>query len=303
MEVKKLLVISPCRDEIDFALETLESIVNQSVKPDLWIIVDDGSTDGTSELLKEYAERYSFIRVHTRINRGERSVGPGVVEAFYDGLSLVPLDEYEYVCKLDLDLRIPNQYFETVLNEFGSETNLGTYSGKPYSIRNGKRTMEPTGDDFSVGMIKMYRVSAFKDIGGFARGVMWDGIDCHMCRFKGWKAKSSNEEKLQFDHLRVMGSSQKSIYVGKRRHGYGQYYMGSSLIYFFVSCVYRVFEYPMLGGVINSMYGYLVPFFKQRERFGTRKFQKFLKTYQWKVLFTGRQAAMIWAQNSWRKDD
>jgi hypothetical protein len=130
---RKYVIISPVRDEIEFAQRTLDSVTGQSVPPALWIIVDDGSTDGTSELLATYAARFPYIRIHRRQNRGLRSVGPGVIEAFYDGLGLVEnLQEFEYLCKLDLDLDLPRQYFELLIQRMEAEPRLGTCSGKAY---------------------------------------------------------------------------------------------------------------------------------------------------------------------------
>ena len=289
---KKLLIVSPCRDEIEYARNTLDSIVSQSLLPDKWIIVDDGSTDGTSELLNEYAEKYAFIEVYKRPDRGERSVGPGVVDAFYAGLNCVDYAQYEYLCKLDLDLDIPAIYFESALKRFSSDPKLATISGKPYVNTFGKEYMEPTGDDFSVGMIKLYRTTAFDDIGGFIRQVMWDGIDCHMCRYMGWVARSENSEDLKFYHLRPMGSSQVGIYTGKIRHGYGQYFMGTSALYMLASTVYRLGQYPVFWGALFSLYGYFKASLSGEKRFGDANFRRFLHRYQFLVLLRGREFAM-----------
>ena len=108
---RRYVVISPCRDEEDYMIQTLDSVVNQSVKPEKWIIVDDGSTDSTPDILKSYANKHEFIEVITKEDRGERKVGPGVIEAFYTGLNHINLDKYIYVCKLDLDLELPPKYF------------------------------------------------------------------------------------------------------------------------------------------------------------------------------------------------
>ena len=89
--------------------------------------------------------------------------------------------------------------------------------------------MNATATTRRSGMTKFYRVSCFKAIGGFVREVMWDGIDCHRCRMHGWIACSWDEPDLRFVHLRPMGSSQQSIYTGRMRHGYGQYFMGTGL--------------------------------------------------------------------------
>jgi biofilm PGA synthesis N-glycosyltransferase PgaC len=290
--MEQLLIITPCRNELEFGRNTLDSVCNQTIRPDLWIIVDDGSTDGTTNLLYEYEERFTFIKVIKKENRGNRSVGPGVVETFYYGLGHVDINKFKYVCKLDLDLAIPKYYFEKCIAEFEADKKLGTFSGKPYVKVGNDLVMEPTGDEMSVGMIKLYRVSCFQAIGGFVREVMWDGIDCHMCRFKGWKAQSSDSFDLRFTHLRPMGSSQVSIYVGKKRHGFGQYYMGTSFLYFLASCIYRVKHKPYFLGAFFMLLGYLNAAVSKENRFQSVGFSSYLKKYQMKCLLIGKNKTL-----------
>jgi cellulose synthase/poly-beta-1,6-N-acetylglucosamine synthase-like glycosyltransferase len=88
------VVISPCRDEDEYMVKTLDSMVAQTHRPKKWIIVDDGSTDSSPEILRDYAARYPFIEIVTRANRGYRKVGPGVVDAFYEGYNRINADEF-----------------------------------------------------------------------------------------------------------------------------------------------------------------------------------------------------------------
>jgi glycosyltransferase involved in cell wall biosynthesis len=104
----KLLVVSPCRNEANFLRASANSVLAQTRRPDLWIIVDDGSTADTPSILAEFAARHTFIRVVRRADRGFRQVGPGVVHAFRHGLDQVDDREgVDYLCKLDLDLILP----------------------------------------------------------------------------------------------------------------------------------------------------------------------------------------------------
>src|SRR5262249_1691633 len=157
----------------------LDSVLNQTILPAKWVIVDDGSTDGTARILAEYREKHDCIEVVTRSNRGRRSVGPGVIEAFYAGYQTIEPDNYNFLCKLDLDLRRPPRYFEILMAKMRDDPRIATCSGKAYIARHGAFVSERHGDDTSLGMTKFYRVSCFKAIGGFVREVMWDGIDCH----------------------------------------------------------------------------------------------------------------------------
>ncbi|MCX7063061.1 MAG: glycosyltransferase family A protein, partial [Proteobacteria bacterium] len=237
---------------------TLESVMAQSVPPALWIVVDDGSTDDTPAILESYRSRIPYMRVVQRSNRGQRSVGPGVIEAFYAGLETVSLDEFDYVCKLDLDLDLPSRYFEIVMERMEANPRLGTFSGKPYFDvpGTGRRVAEVCGDEMSVGATKFYRAQCFREIGGFVRQVMWDGIDCHRCRMLGWIAESVDDEPLRFIHLRPMGSSQQSIWAGRVRMGYGQYFIGSAPVYLLSSSIFRLPRHPVLLGSIAMVWGY-----------------------------------------------
>ena len=203
---------------------TLDCVVAQSIAPTLWVIVDDGSTDATPQILAEYARKHAFIRVVRREDRGRRAVGPGVIDAFYAGLETVRLDDFDYLCKLDMDLELPERYFELMMRKMESDSRLGNFSGKTYIRRaDGSLASERLGDENAIGPAKFYRVRAFRDIGGFVRQVSWDGIDGHMCRMRGWKAQSDDSPELRIVHLRQMGSSQQSLWVGRLRWGFGMY--------------------------------------------------------------------------------
>src|SRR5262249_38867781 len=129
---RRYCLVTPCRDEAEYARRTLDSICRQTVKPTLWLIVDDGATDDTPKILAEYAAKHPFIRVMRRDDRGARSVGPGVIEAFYSGYETIDPSDFDYVCKLDLDLDIPDRYFETLMERMEANPRIGTCSGKPY---------------------------------------------------------------------------------------------------------------------------------------------------------------------------
>src|SRR6478736_9915193 len=96
---RRYLLISPCRDEAKFMRRTLDGVAAQSVLPAKWIVVDDGSTDETPAILAEYAKKLPWLEVVHKEDRGKRAVGPGVVEAFYQGLATVKLADFDYLCK------------------------------------------------------------------------------------------------------------------------------------------------------------------------------------------------------------
>jgi glycosyltransferase involved in cell wall biosynthesis len=289
----RYLLVSPCRDEAQYMRRTLESVAAQSVQPALWIVVDDGSSDNTPRILEEFTQRLPYLRVVRTRDRGRRQVGPGVIEAFYAGLDTVQLEDYDYLCKLDMDLDLPVRYFELLMQRMQSNPRIGTTSGKPWFThpRSGVMVAEVCGDEMSVGMTKFYRVACFNEIGGFVRQVMWDGIDCHRARMLGWIAESLDVEPLHFIHLRPQGGSQHGIWTGRIRAGFGQYFMGTSPLYYLAVALYRLPAHPPLTGSIAMLWGYFSSWLMGAPRYDDAEFRRFLRSYQNTCLRVGKRVA------------
>lgn len=289
---RRYCLITPCRDEAAFARRTLDSVTAQTEPPALWVIVDDGSKDQTPAILAEYAARFSFIRIIRREDRGKRSVGPGVIDAFYAGYESIRADEFDFISKLDLDLDLPPRYFEFLMDRMEAQPRIGTCSGKPYFPGHAENLVsEKCGDEMSVGMTKFYRIECFKQIGGFVRQVMWDGIDCHRCRMLGWIACSWDDPDLRFIHLRPMGSSQQSMWTGRKRHGFGQYFMGTSLAYMTTSAIFRMMHPPLVIGGFAMWWGYVLAMLARSPRYPDLEFRTFLRAYQYQCLLRGKAIA------------
>jgi glycosyltransferase involved in cell wall biosynthesis len=287
------VIVTPCRDEEDHIEATIRSVVSQSRPPKLWVIVDDGSTDATPLILKRAAAEFPFIKVVERTDRGGRAVGGGVVEAFYFGLDTLDLNDYEYLCKLDADLELPPTYFERILHLMASEPRLGNMSGKVYlRLPDGRLEYERMGDENAIGAAKFYRISCFEDIGGFVRRAGWDGIDGHMCRLKGWLARSADEKELRLIHRRLMGSSQTSIWHGRKRWGRLKWYMGSSPYYVLGVFLYRLPERPVVRGAVGILYGYLSAAVAREPRYEYPGFRSTLRRFERISSLRGKSAAI-----------
>jgi glycosyltransferase involved in cell wall biosynthesis len=305
---RRYCLITPCRDEAKYARRTLDSIVKQTVQPALWVIVDDGSRDETPTILEEYEAKYPYIKIVKRADRGDRKLGGGVIDAFYAGYDTINPDEFDYVCKLDLDLDIPPRYFEALMERMEADPRIGTCSGKPYFPKSdGALVSEKCGDENSVGMIKFYRTRCFQEIGGFVRELMWDGIDCHRCRMLGWIAVSWDDPEIRFTHLRAMGTSHKNWWTGRVRHGVGQYFMGTSPAYMLASSLFRLIHPPVVVGSLAMTWGYVRSALAGKQRYDDQEFRRFLRRYQWSCLFKGKaratrelneQQATRWSANS-----
>lgn len=290
---RSYLVVSPCRNEAAYMRRTLDSVAAQSARPALWVIVDDGSTDATPDILAEYAARHDWIRVVQKPDRGHRAVGPGVIEAFYAGLDTVSLDDFAYLCKLDLDLDLPPRYFEILMDRMQANPRIGTCSGKAYlRTRTGALVSEGVSDELSLGMTKFFSVACFRQIGGFVREVMWDAIDCHTARMQGWTPVSWDDPDLRFEHLRPMGSSDKSIFTGRRRHGFGQYYMGTDPLFLIASAINKMRQRPFVLGGLAILQGYFGAMLRGAPRHDDPELTAFIRAYQRRALRRGKSRAV-----------
>jgi len=286
---RSYLVVTPCRDEGEFIDQAIESMAAQSIRPACWVIVDDGSTDETPEKLDKAAAKYDFLRVVHREDRGERKVGPGVIEAFYAGYDSVDESVFKYICKMDADLKLPERYFERLIVEMEKDDRLGAVSGKMF-LRDEQGVLhhERRGDDHAAGPTKFYRRVCFEDIGGFVHMVGWDGIDGHMCRLKEWVARSIMDDELKVEHLRQMGSSEQGVLTGRIRGGQGKWRLGSSPWYMLATAVYRAFDKPYIIGACAMIYGYFRAMLTGVERYNEPAYLKHLRKYERDALLKGK---------------
>ncbi len=274
-----VLIISPCRDEEATLERTIASMRAQTRPPARWIVVDDGSRDRTPEILARAAEELPWLRVVRRADRGFRKVGGGVIDAFYEGLAHADVD-YDFVAKMDVDLEFPPRYLERALEHFAMDPKLAALSGKVFRPEGESVVEEFMIDEMVAGQFKLYRRQAFEEIGGFVREVMWDGIDFHRARMAGWRTASIPDPELRILHLRLMGSSDRSIYRGRLRWGEGQWFMGSSFAYLVASGVLRMREKPYGIGGLLIIAGFLRAALTRKPRYEDPAFRRELRRWQ-----------------------
>ncbi|NES87380.1 MAG: glycosyltransferase family 2 protein [Moorea sp. SIO2B7] len=289
----RIVIVSPVRNEEELIVASINSMVSQTLQPVEWLIVDDGSTDRTLEILEKAAQENEWIHVERKKDRGIRAVGPGVVEAFYYGYERIRTQDYDFIGKMDGDIQFGSKYFETLLEFFAKDQYLGGASGKPFLEENGTLVPERTNDEMVAGQINFYRRQCFEDIGGFVKEVHWDGIAFHKARMKGWRTRSIDHKKLQFIHKRLMGSSHKGILHGRMRWGRGQYFMGTHPLYIFAIGVYRLLEKPFFIGGLFIVIGYFQAMLEAMERYDNLEFRKSLHAWQFERLRLGKRLEVI----------
>lgn len=192
------IIITPVRDEARYIERTIASVVEQTVLPWQWIIVDDGSTDGTSKILDTLAAPFAWIIILHRGNRGFRAAGGGVVEAFNAGYAVLPDDHWDFIVKLDGDLSFAPDYFEQCFAEFEADGKLGIGGGTVCQITQGELKVDSVGDPpFHVrGATKIYRRACWEMISPLVQAPGWDTIDEVKANLLGWTTRTFHEHKL-----------------------------------------------------------------------------------------------------------
>ena len=249
----RYVIVTPVRDEAEFIEHTIQAVMSQTVRPIEWIIVDDGSTDGTGRILREYVA-VPWIRVVTRPNRGFRKSGGGVVEAFYDGFGVLRSDDWHFIVKLDGDLTFASEYFEKCFEYFEKQPRLGIGGGEIYHDVEGERKCEHNPRFHVRGATKIYRRRCWEEIGGLWKAPGWDTIDEVHANMLGWETRSF--EDLHLLHHRLTGSADGAI-RDRIKHGVACYVSGYHPLFVGASCVYRLFKKPYLIGSIAMCYGFL----------------------------------------------
>ena len=275
-----LVIISPVRDESKYLRLTIDSMIAQTIRPVEWILVDDGSVDATPDIVHEYAEKYPFIRLISRQNRGFRLLGGGVIAAFNFGVEHIEHTDYQYIAKLDGDMSFGPHYLEHMFHKLEDDPKLAAVSGKVYRSENGRYIEEMQIDEQVAGQFKLYKRTAFEDIGGFVQHLSWDGIDVHTAWMKGWKTLSYHDPKAWLLHHRIMGSSDKHIYEGRMRWGRGNWYMGYHPLYAIATGINRMREKPVFIGGLLMIFGYFFAALRRLPRYENPEFRRYLRHWQ-----------------------
>ncbi|SEG20823.1 glycosyltransferase family 2 protein [Flavobacterium urumqiense] len=198
-------IVIPAHNEEAFIALTLQSLLSQSVLPKKIVVVNDNSTDKTAEIVMAFAKENPFITLVNKTSEAIHLPGSKVIQAFHKGFET--LDEnYDVIVKLDADLILPNNYFETVLNIFKKDATIGMAGGFAYIEKNGQWILENLTDkDHIRGAFKAYRKACFQQIGNLKPAMGWDTVDELLSKFYGWKVVT--DASLIVKHLKPTGAN------------------------------------------------------------------------------------------------
>jgi hypothetical protein len=250
----RYVIVTPVRDEEKHIEATLRCVSQQTIQPAQWVIVDDGSRDGTGSILRQYAKQFPWMRVVERPNRGYRKPGTGVVETFYEGHEALEVRDWEFLVKLDGDLSFERDYFAHCFEHFRRDANLGIGGGAIYHDVAGVLKLE-SGPKFHVrGATKIYRRECWDAIGGLQRIPGWDTLDELKANMLGWQTRSF--ENLRLLHHRQTGLA-NGLFRDRVKHGLGCYATGYHPLFVIASCLFRLNQKPYVLGSAAMCWGFL----------------------------------------------
>lgn len=244
----KYVVVTPVRNEAKCLADTIASMVRQTLLPERWVIVDDGSTDGTGDLIAAAARANSWITAVRRPDRGFRKSGGGVVEAFYDGYVTVREERWEFIVKLDGDLTFDPNYFEGCIAKFADDPCLGIGGGTILVGENGQFIVDsPSDPPFHVrGATKIYRRACWEQISPLVRAPGWDTVDEVKANMQGWCTRTFAE--LTLVQQRGTGSTD-GMWRNWYKNGLANYVTGYHPIFMLAKCARRAFQGTPLAAV------------------------------------------------------
>jgi biofilm PGA synthesis N-glycosyltransferase PgaC len=260
MSEHRYAIITPARDEAAYIEQTLHSVTSQTAPPGVWLIVDDGSTDETGEIVRRYVDRYPFMRLvesggHTVAQGADRlSLGAEIV-AFNRGLAELRLADYDFIVKLDADISFEPDYFERLFARFDADPLLGLAGGQLYEEHDGELMADRDPAWHVRGATKVYRRQCFEDIGGLVPLLGWDGVDEAQAHLAGWRSRTFDEPRCV--HLRQQGTSGGGIVHGRARLGLASYVLHYHPLWVLVRSLRLGANKPYFLGGIAYVWGYL----------------------------------------------
>lgn len=273
-------IIIPTYNEEKFISLTLQSLVEQTVLPSKVVVVNDGSTDKTEEIIQLFVEKYSFISLVNKTSEAIHLPGSKVIQAFNKGLEVID-DNYDFIVKADADLIFPSNYFETIINHFESDSSIGMVGGFAYIEKNGEWILENLTDkDHIRGAFKAYRKACFEQIGGLKPAMGWDTVDELLCKFYNWKVVT--DATLKVKHLKPTGANYNQ--AARFKQGEAFYRLG----YGFWITIIASLKLALLKKKPFLFLDYLQGFWKAKSAKKTLMVSleqaKFIRNYRWEKM-------------------
>lgn len=254
--VGPFVIVTPAHNEQAFIEETIRSMLRQTVRPLRWIIVNDGSTDRTRDIVASYATRYPFIRLIDRQRQGERHFG-NKAHAFNLGLGHCDVAAFAFIGNLDADISLETDYFEKVLHEFEREPRLGIAGGMVCTRIGDQFISQEVALDSVAGAVQLFRRECFEQVGGY-RPLPLGGIDSAAeitARMNGWIVRTFAE--LRVLENRRTGTATTAPLLARVKEGRRYHSLGYGFVFLCLRCLYRAMDRPRILGSLAIFVGYV----------------------------------------------
>lgn len=255
MGLDKYILITPARNEESYIERTIRSVCSQTILPARWIIVSDGSTDRTDEIVEASRKEHPFIDF-LRLGRDETRNFGSKARAVNTGYGLIKRAEHDFIGNLDADVTFGGDYYENILREFGNDPRLGVAGGIICEESGGRIVEQNISGNSCAGAVQLFRRRCYEDIGGYfpmkSGGI--DAVAEITARMKGWKVRTFREYKVA--HHRRVGGSMGNVLKAKYRQGARDYLIGYHPLFYLAMCAFRAADSPFLVGSLLRLAGY-----------------------------------------------
>jgi glycosyltransferase involved in cell wall biosynthesis len=293
------VLITPARNEAQFIDLTLKSVVAQTVRPLKWVIVSDGSTDGTDDIVNGYTKTYPWIQLLRMPERNERHFA-GKVNAFNAGHASVRDLDYEVIASLDADISFDEEYFSYLLGKLAEDPQLGLVGTPFIDDESTKYDYRYVNIDHVSGACQVFRRECFEDIGGYTpvKGGGIDYLAVVTARMKSWKTRTFTNKACH--HHRVMGTAENSLFHARFKNGIKDYAFGNHPLWQCFRTTYQMTRKPVIFGGSALMAGYLWGMVRRVDRPVSPQLVAFVRREQMERLKRFFLKTLIWrfASNS-----
>ena len=248
------VLVTAAYNEAAYIEKTLRAVISQTIRPQKWVVVSDGSTDGTDEIVRRYGKDYSFIELIRR--ESSESGFASQARALMTGCERVSDVDHDFLGTLDADITFGPDYYEAMLARFREVSRLGIAGGTIYEDTAGTLTRLTCDPNSVPGAIQLFRRETFADTGGFLalpRGGH-DAVAETMARMRGWRVRSFPDVEVL--HLRPCGASYGNALRIRFNMGIREYAYGSHPLFELAKCVRRVGQTPYVLGSLSRWLGY-----------------------------------------------
>ena len=273
----EIVIIIPAYNEEEFIEQCLKSLLNQTHKAKNIVVVDDGSSDATPEIVKELSAKHENLKLVLKSKSYSHEPGGKIVEAFNSGLKSLTVD-CDIICKFDADLIFPSNYLETIAAAFSEDPNLGMYGGFCTILKNNSWQIENlTNHDHLRGPLKAYRKECFKSMDGLVSAMGWDTIDEMKARFHGWEVVTNSN--LLVKHLKPTGHKYKKKLP--KVFGISLFRIRYNWILAFLTCAKMGYNKRSLRFFAESFIAYLRSNSKKNTFLLSLEEGAFIRNYRW----------------------